>query len=62
MSDSSNPGDTQDPTQLREEVEEELQTLSDEAASEEAERMAERERTGVDEPNDEVNQSAEGGA
>lgn len=58
MSDSSDTGDTQDPTQLREEVEQELSDLTEEAADEEVERMAERDRRGVDEPNDEVNRSA----
>ena len=58
MSDSSDTGDTQDPTQLREEVEQELKDLTEEASDEEVERMAKRDRGGVDEPNDEVNQSA----
>lgn len=57
MTDSSDTGKT-DPTQLREEVEQEVQELVEEASDEEVERMAERDRTGVDEPNDEVNQSA----
>lgn len=43
---------TPDPTELREEVEQELDELVEEAADEEAARMAERERIGVDEPND----------
>jgi len=55
MSDSS---DTPDPEELREEVEEELDDLTEKAAQEEVERMAKRDRAGVDEPNDEVNQSA----
>ena len=50
---------TDDPTHLREEVEEELQELVDDASAEEVERMAERDRVGADEPNDEVNESAE---
>lgn len=53
MTDSSNAGDTSDPTQLREEVEQELQDLTEEASAEEAARMAERDRTGVDEPHHE---------
>jgi hypothetical protein len=54
------PQGATDPTELREDVEEELEALADDAAGEEIERMAERDRTGVDEPNDAVNQSAEG--
>ena len=54
----TDPSDSQDPTKLREEVEQELQDLTDEASDEEVERMAQRDRAGVDEPNDEVNQSA----
>lgn len=55
------PHGASDPTDLRDEVDQELGALADKASGEEVERMAERERTGVDEPNDEVNQSAEGG-
>jgi hypothetical protein len=55
------PQGATDPTELREEVDEELDAFTEEVASEEVERMAERDRIGVDEPNDEVNQSAEGG-
>jgi hypothetical protein len=62
MPDPTEPDDTQDPTQIREEVEEELQELVDDASAEEVERMATRDRIGADEPNDEVNQSAERGA
>jgi hypothetical protein len=58
MSDSSEPDDTGDPTKLREQVEGELHELTEEASDEEVERMAERDRVGVDRPNDEVNQSA----
>jgi len=57
MSDTSDRHETP-PTELREEVEEELEELADEAASEERDRMAERDAKGVDEPNDEVNQSS----
>ena len=49
MADSSDTGET-DPTQLREEVEQELDELTEEAAEEERERMAERDEGGVDEP------------
>jgi len=38
------------PTELRHEVEEELEELEEEAAREERERMAERDATGIDEP------------
>lgn len=62
MTDPRDADATQDPTHLREEVEEEVQELVEEASAEEVERMAERDRAGVDEPNDEVNQSAERGA
>jgi hypothetical protein len=55
------PQGASDPTDLREDVEDELDALADKASSEEIERMAERDRTGVDEPNDAVNQSPEGG-
>ena len=44
-------GDT--PTELREEVEQELDELEREAAEDERERMAERDAEGVDEPNEE---------
>ncbi len=57
MSDTSDSPETPDPTELREEVEEELDELAEDAASEERDRMAERDAGGVDEPNDEVNQS-----
>jgi hypothetical protein len=50
MTDSSDTGDSHDPTQLREEVEQELDELIEEASAEEVERMAERDREGVDEP------------
>jgi hypothetical protein len=53
MTDSSDNAATDEPTKLREEVEQELQELTDEASSEEAQRMSERERAGVDEPNEE---------
>ena len=52
MSDQSNTEDVQDPTRLREEVEEELDELVEETANEEAERMREREDGDVDEPHD----------
>ena len=58
MTASSDPSDTHDPTELREQVEAELHELTEEASDEEVERMAERDRVGVDRPNDEVNQSA----
>ena len=45
------------PTDLREEVEQELDELADDAAAQERDRIAEREAQGVDEPNDQVNQS-----
>jgi hypothetical protein len=45
------------PEELRDEVEEELDGLADKAAADERDRMAERDAEGVDEPNDEVNQS-----
>ena len=48
----SDTGDT--PTELREEVEEELDDLAERAGAEERERMAEREAEGVDEPHNEV--------
>jgi len=38
------------PTELRHDVEEELEELEEEAAKEERERMAERDATGIDEP------------
>jgi hypothetical protein len=57
MSDSSDTGDTQDPTELREEVEQEVEELVEEASEEEVERMAERKRAGVDEPRDGGNPS-----
>lgn len=44
----SDTGDT--PTELREEVEQELDDLVDKAAAEEKDRMAERDGEGVDEP------------
>jgi hypothetical protein len=62
MPDPADADDPQDPTHLREAVEEELQELVDDASAEEVERMAERDRGGVDQPNDEVNESAERGA
>ncbi len=49
MSDTASQ-DNPDPTQLREEVEAELEKLTDEAAVEEKARMDERDETGVDEP------------
>ena len=58
MSDTSDSNETPDPEALREEVEGELEELADEAASEERDRMAQRDADGVDEPNDEVNQSS----
>ncbi len=48
----SDTGETPDPTELREEVEEELDDLAEKAAAEERQQMAEREAEGVDEPND----------
>jgi hypothetical protein len=50
MSDTSDSQDTHDPTQLREEVQEELEQLTEEAAVEEKGRMEERDEVGVDEP------------
>ncbi len=50
----SEHGDT--PTELREEVEQELDELAEDAAEAERDRLSEREARGVDEPNDEVNQ------
>jgi len=50
----SDTGDT--PTDLREDVQHEVEALQEEAAAEERARMAEREAEGVDEPNDEVAQ------
>lgn len=50
MSDTSASHDNHDPTQLREEVEAELEKLTDEAAVEEKARMEERDEAGVDEP------------
>jgi hypothetical protein len=47
----SDNGDT--PTELREEVEDELDELAEKAGAEERDRMAEREVEGVDEPHDE---------
>ncbi len=58
MSDTSDSPETPDPTQLREEIEEELEVLVDDAAAEERDRMADRDDKGIDEPNDEVNQSS----
>jgi hypothetical protein len=43
-------GDT--PTELREQVEEELDELAEDAAGEERDRMAERDAEGLDEPNE----------
>jgi hypothetical protein len=51
--------DNGDPTELREEVEQELDDLAEDAAEEERDRMAERDAGGVDEPNDDVNQSSQ---
>jgi hypothetical protein len=50
MSDTSDEGDTHDPTEIREEVEQELEELADDASEEEIARMAERDEAGVDEP------------
>lgn len=50
MTDSTENPTTDEPTKLREEVAQELQDLTDEASSEEAERMSERDRAGVDDP------------
>ncbi|MGK2950608.1 MAG: hypothetical protein ACSLFP_18690 [Acidimicrobiales bacterium] len=41
---------TPDPDELREEVAEELDELSEKAKAEEAQRMADRDEAGVDEP------------
>ena len=51
--------DPGDPTELREEVEQELDELTEDAAEQERDRMAERDAAGVDEPNDEANQSSQ---
>lgn len=40
------------PDELREEVEHELDELTEEAAQEESERLAERDRAGLDEPHE----------
>ncbi|MGV3759843.1 MAG: hypothetical protein ACO1PW_09940 [Actinomycetota bacterium] len=40
------------PEELRDEVEQELEELENEAAEEESARMAERDEVGVDEPNE----------
>jgi hypothetical protein len=53
----SEHGDT--PTELREEVEQELDDLAEDAAEQERDRISEREANGVDEPNDQVNQSSQ---
>lgn len=50
MSDTSDSQDAHDPTKLREEVEAELEQLTEETAAEEQARMDEREDAGVDEP------------
>lgn len=55
MADTSEPTDARDaadPTELREEVEQELDELVDDAAQQERERMAEREQQGVDNPSE----------
>lgn len=54
MADTSDRQDPQNPTQLREEVEQELDDFVEDTAEEERERMAEREEHGIDEPSDEV--------
>ena len=46
----SDTGDT--PTELREEVEQELDELAEDAAEQERDRLAERDAEGIDEPND----------
>ena len=48
----SDTGDT--PTELREEVEKEIDDLERDAAEGERERMAERDAEGVDEPNNDA--------
>jgi hypothetical protein len=50
MADTSDTDDALDPTEIREEVEQELDELVEEASEEEIARMAERDETGVDEP------------
>lgn len=50
MAATSDSGDTHDPTQLREEVEAELDEMVEEETEAEAKRMAERDEVGVDEP------------
>jgi hypothetical protein len=57
MSNANGTGDAPDPTAVREEVEQELRDLTEAAAGDEVERMAERDRAGVDEPNDEGDQT-----
>ena len=52
----SDTGET--PEELREEVEGELDELAGKAAADERDRMAERDADGVDEPNDEADQSS----
>ncbi|MFP5254864.1 MAG: hypothetical protein ACLGI8_03330 [Acidimicrobiia bacterium] len=49
------PDDTdagRSPEEIRDEVDQELEELADDAADEEEARMAERDRTGVDDPSD----------
>ena len=50
------------PKELREEVEEELDELAEDAAADERDRMARRDAEGVDEPNDDVNQTGSPGS
>jgi hypothetical protein len=50
MTDMSDSQDTQSPTELREDVEEELDEMVEAAADEERARMADRDDQGVDEP------------
>lgn len=45
--------DTPDPTELREEAEAEIEQIERDASEEEADRVAERESLGVDEPREE---------
>jgi len=48
----------EDPTELREQVEQELDELAEDAAEQERGRMAERDAEGLDEPNDEDGQTS----
>lgn len=55
---TNDPEGARSPEELREDVSQELDELTDEESGREVERMAERDRAGVDDPNDDVNQSS----